>query len=249
MTILLVRHAESVANLDETIFKTTGDHCIELSPEGLRQAEAVGKFIENYNSINNPNNEKVRLWASTYKRTTQTARGLQHNAPDVNWDISASTNDTIFFDDRLRERGFGLFDGLNDAQCAETYPVQWAHYQKMMQKKGRYYAKPYDGESGAIVSDRLRTFKETLWRDIAKGKKNHVIVNHGFTLRCFVTSFLNLHPDIFEEMKNPSNTAVRLLDIDPMTKRYADYGYIYDPKNNIYLTEKPAKPIRYEPVL
>ncbi|MDB5478710.1 MAG: hypothetical protein JWM96_1205, partial [Alphaproteobacteria bacterium] len=152
----------------------------------------------------------------------------------------------IFFDDRLREREFGLFDGMKDEEISKIYPQQWQHYQKMMQQGGKYYAKPYGGESGANVADRLRSHKETLWRDNKKGIKNHVIVNHGFTLRCFVTSFLNLHPVFFSMEKNPSNTAIRLLDIDPMTNRYADYGYIYDPEKEIYLTEKPAEPKRYD---
>jgi 2,3-bisphosphoglycerate-dependent phosphoglycerate mutase len=243
MTIFLVRHAESVANLDESLFSTMGDHTIPLSETGLQQARDVGQFIQNYHSMNLPD-QPVRLWASPYKRTTQTAQGLYDNAPNVPWNVSVRNNH-IFFDARLREREFGYFDGLTDEQIATTYPAQWQHYQKTKQESGHYYTRPFGGESASDVCDRLSTFKETLWRDMRNGHKNHVIVNHGFTLRCFVTSFLNLHPDVFAKEKNPSNTAVRLLDIDPKTNRYADYGYIYDPKNGISMTKRPDNPRSY----
>lgn len=248
MAILLVRHAESNANVDESICQHQADHRIALSDKGITQAEKLGQFMANYMSIINPENDKVRLWASPYLRTTQTALGLQQNAPDVNWDMP-ERGTHIFFDDRLREREFGYFYGFTDEENAEQYPKEWQHFQRVIKQKGRYYARPLGGESGADVSDRLRTFKETLWRDLQLGFKHHVIVNHGFTLRCFVTSFLNLHPNIFEEEKNPANTAVRLLDIDPMTKRYADYGYVYDPDKALYLDGKPEVPIVHKLVL
>lgn len=246
MAILLVRHAQSEANLDKNLFRTMSDQAIPLSQTGIQQAEKLGKFVDNYLSVTLKEQERVRLWSSSYTRTAQTASGLYKNSPNVNWDVSAKGH--IFFDQRLREREFGYFDGLGDEEIMARYPEEWKHYKKMMQGKGRFFAKPYNGESGANVCDRLETFKATLFRDIDRhdGIHHHVIVNHGFTLRCFVTNFFHLHHDFFEEMKNPSNTAVRLIDKDPSTGRYADYGYIYDPDNNICMTQKPEEPIKYD---
>lgn len=247
MTILLVRHAESKANLDESLFRTTGDHNIALSDTGHEQAKAVGAFVNDY-FLKNPPDGKVRLWASPYLRTTQTAQGLLENAPDVAWDFKAN-GQNIFFDARLREREFGYFDGLNDDEIPKEFPVQWQHYRKMMDddrelgegSSGKYYARPYGGESAADVTVRLHTFLETLWRDMAKGITSHVIVNHGFTLRCFVSAFFHGHPSEFLQEKNPSNTAVRLLARDREVEgeekpRYRDAGYIYDPRKDIRLT-------------
>lgn len=247
MAIFLIRHAKSAGNEDEKVHAQMGDHAIPLTTLGLRQADAVGAFIQNYISMNLPADEIVRLWASTYKRTTQTAKGLLSNAPNVNWDDNRQGG-KIFYDARLREREFGYFDGLNDIEIAEQHPIQWAHMQKTKLENGKYYAKTYGGENAANVSDRLATFKETLWRDIHKGIKHHVIVNHGYTQRVFVNMFLHLHPDHFEEETNPDNTEVRLLDIDPMTGRYADYGTIYTPSeggSGILLLNKPETPKIY----
>ncbi len=227
MTLLLVRHAESEANLDESLFKTMGDHHIALSKCGHKQAAKLGEFINNFFQENKPSG-KVRLWASPYLRTTQTAEGLYRNAPHVPWEVTID-NKNIFFDDRLREREFGYFDGLDDKQIATEYPREWKHYQKQMQENGKYYARPAGGESAADVCVRLHTFYETLWRDIKSGKKDHVIVNHGFTLRCFVNSFFHRHPEEFIKEKNPENTAVRLLQINEENGRYQDKGYIYKP--------------------
>lgn len=247
MAVLIVRHAQSEANVDDALAKSKADHKIGLTPKGFEEADALGRFLDNYLDIINPEKSPVRLWASPYLRTTQTAQAVYNNTPHVNWNMS-ERGTHIFFDDRLREREFGYFSGFTDEENAERYPKEWEFYQSVFAQQGRYYARPHGGESGADVSDRLRTFKETLWRDIAIGYKHHVIVTHGFTTRCFVTSFLNLHPDIFENEKNPNNTAVRMLDYDPLIKRYADYGYIYDPVKNIALGEHPHVPVTHQPV-
>jgi broad specificity phosphatase PhoE len=246
MPIFLVRHAQSAANIDEDLFRTTGDHAIAITEHGHIQARKAGEFIENYITINHPD-DMVRLWASPYLRTTETAQDLQQAAKRIKWDSSKQHGGQIFFNSRLREREFGYFDGLNDEQIAEKYPDQWQHYQKNKKEPmGKYWAKPYGGESVADVSERLDGFKESLFRDINKGVTNHTIVNHGLTLRAFVNNFFHLHPAHFMAEKNPANTAVRLLDINSETGRWADYGYIYDPDEGIYMTEKPAKLVQYD---
>ena len=226
MTILLVRHAETEANINEQLYRTVADASVALTDRGRAQAAKVGEFIQNYFDIAPPLS-RPRLWISTYKRTEQTGALLQQNAPKVNWDVSRATGQPFFFDDRLREREFGLFDGNTDDENAAKYPDAWQHYKKNLDHN-TYYAKPLNGESPANVADRVRSFKETMWRDIQNGKKAHVIVTHGLTLRCFVNAFLNKHPEAFMFDKNPGNTAVRLLEKDELKGRYTDRGYIYD---------------------
>jgi 2,3-bisphosphoglycerate-dependent phosphoglycerate mutase len=48
MRILLVRHAESEANVDKQLLTTTSDYTIPLSQKGIKQSHAVGKFIRDY---------------------------------------------------------------------------------------------------------------------------------------------------------------------------------------------------------
>ncbi len=48
MRILLVRHGESLSNIDNEIYKNTAEHDIALTERGLEQAEYVGEFLKAY---------------------------------------------------------------------------------------------------------------------------------------------------------------------------------------------------------
>lgn len=48
MKILLVRHGESLANVDLNVYKTSADHDIALTERGVEQAEYAGEFLKAY---------------------------------------------------------------------------------------------------------------------------------------------------------------------------------------------------------
>lgn len=248
MTILLVRHAESAANVDHTIYGNTADHTIKLTPRGREQAKAVGVFVNDFYK-NNPPQSPVRLWASPYIRTTETTLLLRENAPDIKWDSCGRGND-IHFDDRLREREWGAHqymdykkDGGNNFML-ENDPQYYAHFHRVWDApQGRYFFRPKGGESVADITTRLRSFFQDLHFDISRGITDHVIVMHGMSMLAFAYAFTKTHPLFFDDEEIGDNTCVRLLDKDPKTQRYADYGYIYNPQQNVYLLDKPEKPI------
>jgi broad specificity phosphatase PhoE len=43
--IVLVRHGESVANLDKTVYERTPDHDVPMTPRGHEQAANAGKYL------------------------------------------------------------------------------------------------------------------------------------------------------------------------------------------------------------
>jgi 2,3-bisphosphoglycerate-dependent phosphoglycerate mutase len=62
-------------------------------------------------------------------------------------------------------------------------------------------------------------------RDAAMhGIKNIVIVSHGITIRAFLTMWLHLTPEWFEEEPNPANCSIRLIENN------VDKGFVYVPK-------------------
>ncbi len=214
MNIFLVRHGESLANVDVTVYRTTADHAVGLSEAGKEQALDAGRFLFMYFQENNIDPKKTRLWLSPYRRTRETADALQ-----------------AAFDGKLRDRKedillceqqFGLFDGIRDEDLAKHYPDEAAHYQKCEDHEGRFWARMPLGESRFDVALRIRLFFGTIQRDAEKKNiRNIVVVCHGVTLRAFVMSWLHLSPEWFEKEKNPKNCWIRLISDN------SDEGYIY----------------------
>lgn len=249
MTLLLVRHAESAANVDEALYEQVGDQTIQLTEKGHQQAKDLGIFLKDWYR-NNPPKNNIRLWASPYKRTWLTLREMKDSLIDHGgqwvWDKCGRGKD-IHFDDRLRERNWGIYrptDYFKNALVQHENPRFYNAYKNTRHSPmGRYLARPLGGESLEDVATRMRSFFHDLYFDISHGVTDHLIVTHGAAMLAFIYAFTKTHPAFMEEEEIVGNTGIRLLDIDPVTNRYADYGIIYDPSKNIYITEKPAQPI------
>ena len=79
---------------------------------------------------------------------------------------------------------------------------------------GTFYFRIQDGESGADVFDRTSTFLETMYRDFNKPDypENTLIVTHGLTLRIFLMRWLHWSVEEYENVKNPKNCEVLILE-------------------------------------
>jgi broad specificity phosphatase PhoE len=214
MNIYLVRHGQSVANVDASVYLTTADHAVPLSDLGREQAREAGRFLNDHFSARELEGTHVRLWTSPYLRTRQTADGIGESCRGF---ISDRREDIL-----LCEQQFGLFDGISDEDLPKQFPEEFAHYEKCQRHEGRFWARMPLGESRFDVALRIRLFFGTIQRDTERHDiRNVVIVCHGVTLRAFIMSWLHLTPEWFEAEKNPTNCAVRLLSDN------ADEGYIF----------------------
>lgn len=215
----LVRHGESMGNVDLDVHRTHADHAIDLSERGRQQAREAGAalariFDERGLGPDAPDRPHVRLWTSPYARTRQTADGLMEALGDRITDRRE--------DIRLCEQQFGLFDGIPDEELPERYPVEYSHYRKHERFEGRFWARMPLGESRFDVANRIHAFLGTLARDRDRHGIHHaVIVCHGVTLRALVMQRLHLSPEWFEAAKNPRNCAVRYLE------GKEDRGYVF----------------------
>jgi len=245
MTILLVRHAESAANFDGKIYDTTADHMIHLTEKGQQQATELGHFLKDWYA-NNPPQKDVRAWCSPYKRTMLTLAGLKQTMDNWPWNKNKSGLD-VQYDDRLRERAWGLYSHYHYEQgtlLQKENEFLHSHINRIRNTEmGRYFVRPLGGESMADVALRLHSFFHDLYFDMNNGNRDHMIVMHGMAILAFVYAFAKIHPFFFDEEPIMGNTGVRLLDINPATGLYADYGIIYDPEANIYLLNKPEQPV------
>jgi broad specificity phosphatase PhoE len=246
MTILLVRHAESAGNFDERVYETTSDQAIHLTDKGHEQAAALGHFLKEWYAANPPKAD-IRLWCSPYKRTMLTLRDMRKTLGEWVWNKCGRGND-IHFDERLREREWGMYQAsaYQPGKEIETeHPRLYAYYRKIRDAElGRLLARPYGGESIADVIDRMRSLFHDVHFDIQHGVTDHMFIMHGVAIKAFVTGFTKTHPAFLDAEPLLGNTGVQLLDIDPVTKRYADYGAIYDPSRKIRVLEKPTDPIK-----
>lgn len=234
--IFLVRHGESMGNVDKNIHRTHADHAIPLSDRGHEQAVAAGKFLDTYltemvDRIDKP--VRPRLWTSPYLRTRQTADGIEKGIGRVGSPVLYPDRDKAIpqhpriLDRRehlaLCEQQFGLFDGIPDEELPERYPDEHAHYKKQEEFEGRFWARMPMGESRWDVAMRVHQAFGTWHRDADRhGIENLIVVAHGVTVRCIVMRWLHLPFEWIENEPNPKNCSIRLIE------GHEDKGYIYE---------------------
>jgi probable phosphoglycerate mutase len=106
-TILLIRHGETDWNAARRL---QGHIDIELNDEGLRQADALACAL-----AREPLDAVI---ASDLMRARQTAQA-----------VASKHGLTVGIDRQLRERCYGLFEGMLYAQVAQRYPEHYAAWQ------------------------------------------------------------------------------------------------------------------------
>jgi broad specificity phosphatase PhoE len=171
----IVRHGESAGNVArmqalsagaERIALATRDMDVPLSPRGREQAAALGRWF----ARDEAERPEVML-ASPYLRARETAtlfREAGGCAPD----------EPICFDERLREKEFGILDGLTTAGIAALEPQQ-AELRALL---GKFYHRPPGGESWCDVILRLRSVMDTV--GLHYGGRRVMIVAHQVVVLC-----------------------------------------------------------------
>lgn len=190
----LVRHGQSQGNVARDLAHEAGlpvidldlrDVDVPLSELGFRQARATGHWFAAL-----PESEKPEvLLSSPYVRSRQTAEAICEAGG-----LCGGAKPTIL-DERLREREFGVFDGLTTLGIREKYPEEASHRSKM----GKFYHRPPGGESWADVILRLRSMLNTI--NLHYADKRVLVVAHQVVVLCMRY--------ILEEL-----TEAQILDID-----------------------------------
>jgi len=149
----LVRHGESLGNVADREAHARGggrleldvrDPDVPLSPTGDQQADALGRWLAGLDPAEQP----TTVLSSPFARAADTARRA----------VAASGLDLrIRFDERLRERDFGAFDGMTGTAIRDEYPDE-ARRRDLL---GKFYYRPPGGESWADVALRARSLLAT----------------------------------------------------------------------------------------
>jgi broad specificity phosphatase PhoE len=215
MRILLVRHGESLGNVDPLVHATTADHAVPLSDRGRDQArEAGAQLADHLDAQIRGERPHVRLLVSPYRRTRQTADAMMETSRG--W-ITDRVEHIL-----LCEQQFGVFDGVPDAELPTRFPHEFAYYDMQCRFGGKFWARMPQGESRFDVAKRIHQAFGTFHRDAQEhGIQHIVVICHGVTLRAFVMMWCHLPPEWFEAEANPNNCAIRLVD------HGTDQGYVF----------------------
>jgi len=190
LSLTLVRHGESVGNVADA--KARREHAdrldldvrdadVELSDAGREQAEALRDWLKNAA----PEERPSVVVSSPYRRAADTARIAVEGLEGIE----------VVFDERLRERDLGLFDGLTGQGIKDEYADEAARRSKV----GKFYYQPPSGESWADVVLRVRS----LLSDLRHGFEDERV--WLFSHQAVIMSFRYVLEGLSEE---------RLLEID-----------------------------------
>ena len=191
-------------------FSTEPDSQQELSNRGYSQAVVAGLKLRRL-----VGNETCRFFTSPYMRTRQTLLAV----------LKAFEGRTVQVtsEPRLREQDFGNF------QDPSSMEAVFAERQAF----GRFYFRFPDGEAGTDVFDRVAAFITYLFRTMGRTgyfedgddprsapAQNYVLVTHGLLMRIFCMCYFRWTVMEFEQVWNPSNCEMWVLQKVPGTGIY-----------------------------
>ncbi len=177
-----IRHGETDWNAERRV---QGHIETELNARGHAQARAIAERMMHLE----PDISRFTIYASPMRRVRQTlayflqARGLSEA--------------DVIFDERLRERSFGIWEGTvwDDLVRAGIDP--------QARPRDYYFWRPEGGESYADVAERVRDFLEEM-------RHPAIIFSHGGIHRVLRGLMLNLPPEEVAVLKVPQDRFCRL---------------------------------------
>ena len=172
-SLWVVRHGESAGNVARDAAEAAGHERLDLSHRdvdvplselGRRQAAALGRWTSQQPADQQP----TVVWSSPYVRARQSAEiALETAGLDV----------PVVVDERLREREFGVLDGLTRKGITAQYPEESERRAAI----GKFYHRPPGGESWVDVAQRLRAVLDEIRID-ARGERVLVMAHQVVVL-------------------------------------------------------------------
>lgn len=172
LVLFVLRHGESVGQLDRAAYKNPGDNLIPLTPIGVQQAIAAGQILGAV--ADDAEIPSFRIISSYGRRST-------HTAMHISSILKERLPTTLKFDHRLDKQKFGLFDGLfTQEEREQRFPVEYARFRQEWLMFGEFHARPPHGESIANVQSRLAL----LLKELKEDPQPTILVTHGTNTLC-----------------------------------------------------------------
>ena len=169
--LFLARHGETEWNRSG---RWQGKTDIPLSDVGRAQARTLGASLAGRGI--------VEVHASDLVRASETAEIVAGLLGIAGLNLDA----------RLRERGFGCFEGFTREECAEHHPEAWARY--LMDRRST----PPGGEPQPDVAARIVAALTEIARAPRATGAATLVVSHGGTIRTFIHEVTGAAPPPLE---------------------------------------------------
>jgi len=164
--IILIRHGETEWNSQK---RMQGHSNSDLSEVGRGQIQALGELMKNVSFDH--------IYSSDSLRTRQTAEA-----------ITQYSGHTLQFDQRIREKNLGVFEGLTSTEAKERHPEVY----RLFKTAGANYVID-EGESTQQLLERALEFIEEI--RLRHPQERVVMVTHGGVVRVLMKHALGLSID------------------------------------------------------
>ena len=164
--IILIRHGETEWNSQK---RMQGHSNSNLSEVGRGQIQALGELMKNVSFDH--------IYSSDSLRARQTAEA-----------ITQYSGHTLQFDQRIREKNLGVFEGLTSTEAKERHPEVY----RLFKTAGANYVID-EGESTQQLLERALEFSEEI--RLRHPQERVVMVTHGGVVRVLMKYALGLSID------------------------------------------------------
>ena len=164
--IILIRHGETEWNSQK---RMQGHSNSDLSEVGRGQIQELGELMKNVSFDH--------IYSSDSLRTRQTAEA-----------ITQYSGHTLQFDQRIREKNLGVFEGLTSTEAKERHPEVY----RLFKTAGANYVID-EGESTQQLLERALEFIEEI--RLRHPQERVVMVTHGGVVRVLMKHALGLSID------------------------------------------------------
>jgi broad specificity phosphatase PhoE len=185
MYVFIARHGESLATLDPDYIGRRNPRTIPLTKWGYEQAIEQGESMADlYIKNERFQGRRIRIYSSLHDRINQSSEAIASV-------LAPSVVLRKFVDEELRQRDYGIFDGLCREAKKALDPVTYAKLHSNDLNE-RYEIKIPGGESCQELEMRLRKFLQRLKNEVCDNE-DILIVNHG--PQCRILEAILTHSD------------------------------------------------------
>ncbi len=205
----LVRHAQSQANVDKSLYTTVPDQQIELTELGWQQAKATGAFLAGH-FTEKGEKRPIIMRTSGHMRARQTTQCIYNALTTAGFMVHVRESDM------LTEQSLGQVAGRPHEEWSKEHPA-YAELFKMAREKGAlHFLVPPGGEARLATELRVRADLSSVHRYRAShGNGPVILVNHGETNRQIAKVLLGQRHEESDAEPPFGNAEVRLIARPP----------------------------------